>query len=174
MDNFWNSIRGITDKPEKYLPRILKGDEIIVDLGCGKGFYCLHLHKYALRLYCVDINKKAVKKAEKLLKDRDNVFFIVSDAAKMPILSSSVDAVFAANSFHDMDDKNAVYREILRILRPDGRVIVVDWKKEQGLLGPPLSIRMSEEDYVKQFKDFRLATRFQPSPSHYGLVLQRT
>jgi len=107
------------------------------------------------------------------LKNGNNVFHIVSDAAKTPMPSSSVDVVFMANSFHDMNDKNAVYGEILRMLKPSGRVIVIDWKKEQSLLGPPLSIRMSEEDYLKQFKEFRLATRFQPSPSHYGMALQR-
>jgi ubiquinone/menaquinone biosynthesis C-methylase UbiE len=173
MDDAWHRIRRIRDKPEKYLPRILKGGEVIVDLGCGKGFYCMHLHKYASRLYCIDIDKKAVKKADKLLKNGNNVFPIVSDAAKTPMPSSSVDVVFMANSFHDMNDKNAVYGEILRMLKPSGRVIVIDWKKEQSLLGPPLSIRMSEEDYLKQFKEFRLATRFQPSPSHYGMALQR-
>lgn len=161
------------DKPESYLPRILKAGEAIVDLGCGKGFYCMHLHKYSSRLYCVDIDKQAVKKAEKLLKRKDNVFFIVSDAAKTPLLSSSVDVVFMANSFHDMGDKKAVYREILRMLKPRGKVVIIDWKKERSLLGPPLSIKMGEEDYLKQFKEFRLAMSFQPSPSHYGMVLQR-
>ncbi|MEM2953183.1 MAG: methyltransferase domain-containing protein, partial [Candidatus Bathyarchaeia archaeon] len=109
---------------------------------------------------------------EELLK-RDNVFFIVSDAVKMPLLSSSVNVVFMANSFHDMGDKRAVYREILRMLKPYGRVVVIDWKKEKSLLGPPLSIRMDEKDYLRYFKEFRLATSFQPSPSHYGMVLQR-
>jgi ubiquinone/menaquinone biosynthesis C-methylase UbiE len=173
MDAAWHIIRRIRDKPEKYLPGILKGSEVIVDLGCGKGFYCMYLHKYALRLYCVDIDKQAVKLAEKLLKDANNVFFIVSDAAKTPIPSSSVDVVFMANAFHDMSDKKAVHREVLRILKPDGRVVVIDWKKEQGLLGPPLSIRMDKEDYLKQFKEFRLAMNFKPSPSHYGMVLQK-
>ncbi len=113
------------------MPGILKGDEAIVDLGCGKGFYCMHLHKYSLRLYCVDIDKQAVKKAEKFLKRRDNVFFIVSDATKTPLPLLSVDVVFMANSFHDMSDKKAVYREILRMLKPNGRVVVIDWKKNK-------------------------------------------
>lgn len=69
-----------------------------------------------------------------------------------------------------MDNKEEVVREIWRILKDDGRVLVVDWKKEKTEIGPPVNIRFSEEDYVRYFKTFKLTDKFFPSRYHYGLV----
>ncbi len=70
-------------------------------------------------------------------------------------------------------NRSNVYKEILRILKADGIVIIIDWKKEETSFGPPIHIRMSKEDYLDVFKDFKLVKEFVPGPYHYGLLLQR-
>jgi SAM-dependent methyltransferase len=72
-----------------------------------------------------------------------------------------------------MRDKKKVYEEVKRILKPEGKVIIVDWKKDANF-GPPKSVRMSKEDYVHFFSpDFELEKEFEVGPYHFGLVLKR-
>ncbi|MFP3289438.1 MAG: class I SAM-dependent methyltransferase [Candidatus Micrarchaeota archaeon] len=164
-----NSMREAMEKPEIYLQPIMEGAKVVAELGCGAGFYCKYLQKLAEQLYCVDSSAEAIEEAKKAVNG-SNVIFLVEDAAHTSIPSKSVDAILLANSFHDMQ-KDEVYNEIKRILNDSGKVVIIDWEKKETPFGPPLSIRLSKEDYISIFKDFKLEKEFQPSPNHYGLVL---
>jgi len=164
-----NSLREAMDKPETYLQPIMEGAKVVAELGCGAGFYCKYLQKLAKQLYCVDASAEAIEEAKKAVNG-SNVIFLVEDAAHTSIPSKSVDAILLANSFHDMQ-KDEVYNEIKRILNDSGKVVIIDWEKKETPFGPPLSIRLSKEDYISIFKDFKLEKEFQPSSNHYGLVL---
>ncbi|BDC18665.1 class I SAM-dependent methyltransferase [Acidianus sp. HS-5] len=155
------------EDPEKFLPSLIHG--VVAELGCGPGYYCQYLIKYAEKVYCVDKNKELLEVAKSLTRD---AIFLNEDACKTSIPTSSVDIVLFANSFHDMRDKTKVYEEVKRILKPEGEVIIVDWKKDASL-GPPKNIRMSKEDYLRVFSDFYLEKEFEVGPYHFGLVLKR-
>ncbi len=159
------------EKPDQFLPDALDGAKIIAELGCGAGFYCKYLQKYAEKLYCVDASGEALEEAKKQLSN-SNVVFLNEDAAHTSIPSGSIDALLFANSFHDMD-REQVYKEAKRILKPSGRVIIIDWEKKETEFGPPMSIRLSKEDYLEIFNDFKLEKEFTPGMHHYGLVLRR-
>jgi len=165
------SMREKSEEPDKYLQTVMAGAEVIAELGCGAGFYCKYLQKLAKKLYCVDASSEAIEEAKKIANG-SNVIFLAEDAAHTSIPSKSIDAILLANSFHDMP-KNEVYNEIKRILGDHGKVVIIDWEKKETSFGPPLSIRLSKDDYIKIFKDFKLEKEFQPSQNHYGLILKR-
>jgi len=156
------------ENPESYLPSLLERGQTIAELGCGNGFYCQYLQKYADKLYCVDSFCPALEEAKKKVT---NAIFLCEDASKTSIPSNSVDVVLLANSFHDMENKDEVVKEIKRILKKGGKVIIIDWEKKDTGFGPPLYVRMSEEEYLNFFKDFKLINKFKPTNYHYGLVL---
>ncbi len=165
MHRHFNFIREKANNPESYISSLFdRNDNIIVDYGCGTGFYCEYLKRFASKLYCVDIDINAL---EEVRKKVENVI-ILSDLSSIP--DKSVDIVFLANSFHDMDKKEAI-NNIERIIKDNGKVIIIDWKKEKMNIGPPLSIRMSKEDYLKEFSNFKLDKEFDSELYHYGLVL---
>jgi ubiquinone/menaquinone biosynthesis C-methylase UbiE len=167
MHGHMNLIRERMVNPEAYLNGLFsRTDNVIVDYGCGTGFYCKYLRKFTSKLYCVDINSKAL---EELKKSIQNVITLTDVSS---ILDNSVDVVFFANSFHDMEKEEAV-RNVKRVLKENGIVIIIDWKKERTMFGPPPSIRMSEDDYLIAFSGFKLDRKFDSEPHHYGLVLKR-
>ncbi|QGA69239.1 class I SAM-dependent methyltransferase [Sulfolobus sp. E11-6] len=156
------------ERPEEFLPEVFEGKKgVIVDYGCGNGFYAKYLLEYATKLYCIDINVIALEEVKKKFKS------VITLTSPKEIPDNIVDFVLFANSFHDMDDKHDVVNEVKRILKNDGRVIIIDWKKENTGFGPPLSIRMDEKDYMKWFSDFIVEKRFTPTPYHFGLILKR-
>lgn len=162
---------GMRASPEQQLGGLLKKGEVIAELGCGNGFYCTYLQQFASKLYCVDIDPVAIEEAKSVVKG-ENVIFLNEDSAHTSIPENSVDVILLANSFHDMR-KEEVYKEIKRILKKDGRVIIIDWEKVFTPFGPPISIRMSAEDYISIFKDFKVEEKQNLGSYHYRLVLKR-
>ena len=168
----WHDEKHRIDRPEEFLPKLLPGkDLVIADIGCGRGYYAQYLIGYSSLLYCVDIDKEELTAAESRFKGYGKrVRFLVSTSA---IPAGSVDVILYANSFHDIGDKDGASEEADRILKPRGRIIVVDWKKDTVPFGPPRSIRMDEADYLGFFSGFKTMKRFEPDQRHFGLVLRR-
>ncbi len=161
------------DDPESFLPALMENGAVIVEIGCGEGRYCRHLADYSSMLYCVDIDSDALRKTEQLLAHLGKTKFraITSTSG---IADSTVDLVLFANSFHDISEKARMESEASRILKKSGKIIVVDWKKgSRTSFGPPQSIRMSEDEYMEYFHDFKIRKRFSAGSHHFGLVLSR-
>ncbi len=147
---------------------------IMADLGCGPGFYAKKLKEFASVLYCIDSSKAMLAVARKNLNGK-NVRFIEADSSDIPLSDSSVDVLFMANSFHDMD-KKPTSKEVMRILKPDGMIVIIDWEKSgdgKEERGPPAYLRMSKEDYLKFFPGFGIKKEFTPGRDHFGIVLVR-
>jgi len=93
----------------------------ILDLGCGEGFYTQKLEQYLTKnknefqLWGVDISKSAIQKAAK----RDpHIYFCIGSNFQLPYCNRSFDLIFSI--FAPLDPQ-----EIARILKPNGKIIVV-------------------------------------------------
>jgi ubiquinone/menaquinone biosynthesis C-methylase UbiE len=132
---------------------VTRGD-VFVDVGCGDGFFAIPA---ALRVgergavYGVDINRDAVRR----LRDeaaRVGVTKLIATTGRAEdtvFCVACADIVFFGIDLHDFQDPNQVLRNAWRMLKPGGRVVDLDWKKEPMTLGPPLRIRFSEEDATR-------------------------
>ena len=85
----------------------------ILDVGCGEGYYFTHIN--ATEKYGIDISKKAVQMASKLLPD---AHFAVASAFRLPIVDHSCAAVFTVFAPHS-------FEEYARILKPGGTWVTV-------------------------------------------------
>ena len=138
---------------EKFFSEIdLSDAEVILDAACGAGVYSLAL---ALRpsesrtIYAVDLWKEGIEGLSREIEARGirNVHPAVADIGRnIPMDNASVDLCLLATVFHDFvedhTDQGAL-REIKRVLKMDGLLFVVEFKKIEGPPGPPLSIRLS-------------------------------
>ena len=152
-----NPKRKLFENPEAIINSLV-GDSRLghtADLGCGPGYYCAQLLKMSDELYCVDSNAEFLGIIKKRIKDK-RVHIVNSSASSTGISEKSIDTVVMANSFHDMDFKDEVVAEIKKILKDGGRLLIIDWKKEESDFGPPFDIRMSKEKYLEFFKGFKL------------------
>jgi hypothetical protein len=73
---------------------------------------------------------------------------------------------------HDIQDRRSFFDEVKRICKPPALVIDVDWKKAQTGDGPPLDIRLSEEEAKLLFRANRLEVvkQVEAGPRHYAFV----
>ncbi len=143
-----------------------------VDLGAGGGRFSKILSKYVKNLYSVDVSEEAITAMNTNLADFKNIKIIKVQSNSLPFKDSSIDMVFAANSFHDVPV--GYESEIRRVLNTNGLFVNLDWKKEPTTFGPPLSIRFSEDDVVSKLKKqhFKLIKK-QDIKTHYMLIFSK-
>jgi ubiquinone/menaquinone biosynthesis C-methylase UbiE len=122
-----------------------------VDVGCGDGFFALPAARLVGnegRVYGLDADSQAVGTLkEKAAKERlENFGLKVGIAEETVFCDSCADIVFFGIVLHDFRDPNKVLSNAKKMLKPTGRLINLDWKKEPMRLGPPLQIRFNEEE----------------------------
>jgi ubiquinone/menaquinone biosynthesis C-methylase UbiE len=106
--------------------------DIVLDVGCGTGeFERLLLAEYSsLKIVGVDISEKMLAIAKQKCSIYPQVSFELASASALPFNSDSFDVIVSASSFHYFDDPLAALTEIKRVLKPDGKVVILDWCKD--------------------------------------------
>src|SRR5208282_86110 len=104
------------------LPRM-----VIADLGAGDGSFSLLLAQAATRVIAVDSSQKMldVARDRALHAAAPNVEFRLGDMEDVPIDDASVDLVFFSQSLHHAAHPERALREARRILRPQGRLVIL-------------------------------------------------
>ncbi|WP_193200021.1 class I SAM-dependent methyltransferase [Nostoc sp. MG11] len=104
----------------------------ILDVACGTGeFEHLLLNDNPTQqIMGVDISENMLLVAKQKCRNYPNVSFSTASASALPFSSSSFDVVVSANAFHYFDDPDAAFAEMKRVLKPDGKLIILDWCRD--------------------------------------------
>ena len=97
---------------------------VFADIGSGTGIFTEQLLNCGYRVYAVEPNEDMRKKAEENLSEYENFVSVDGTDINTRLLNESVDFVTAAQAFHWFDSE-AFKKECKRILKPNGRVIIV-------------------------------------------------
>jgi len=106
---------------------------VIADLGAGEGAFSLLLAQRAKKVIAVDSSAKMIEVAREqaLGNGVKNVDFRLGDMEEVPIKTATVDLVFFSQSLHHALHPNRALAEANRILRPGGRVVILDLVKHR-------------------------------------------
>ena len=106
---------------------------VIADLGAGEGAFSLLLAQRAKQVIAVDTSAKMVEFGRQQAKRQGvkNVDYRLGDMEEVPIEDGSVDLVFFSQSLHHALHPERAVAEAWRILRPGGRIAVLDLAKHR-------------------------------------------
>ena len=133
----------------------LKSGEAVLDLGCGEGRYALPLASRLGRegtVYAADLWEEGLASLNDKARRAGlaNIRTLYADVSRpLPLPDGSVDLALVATVLHDLAEAGqaeGALAEIARLVKPGGRLAVVEFKKIAGPPGPPLSIRLSPEE----------------------------
>jgi len=128
-------------------------DEVCAELGCGNGYVSIPFSIRCRVLLAVDAQREMI---EDLLRsagefERLKIIPVVADMSNLPFSGASLDRVLLINAFHEVEDRHALAAEVERVLRPGGRITLVDFQKKRTSRGPPFEERIDEADIPKHF-----------------------
>jgi arsenite methyltransferase len=104
----------------------LRPEMVVADVGTGTGFVAAGLAPLVSQVYALDGSPAMLEVAKHNLASFSNVVFQVSDGSSLSVDDATVDAVFANMYLHHTPDPAAAIREMVRVLKPGGRLVITD------------------------------------------------
>jgi len=157
----------------------LREDNIVADLGAGTGYYSLLVGNIVSKgkVYAVELQKDFLTTIKSRVADArlNNIEIIWGNVEKIggtKITDGVVDAVIASNILFQVEDKEKFIEETKRILKINGRVLLIDWSetsimKNIGIVPKDKARAMFEK------KGFILDREIDAGEHHYGMILIR-
>ncbi len=123
-----NPIRRFLDPPERLIGKLsIDPDDTVVDFGCGPGYFLIPLAKVARRAIGVDVSPRMLEKASTKAKKKGvSIELLQNNGTGIRLEDNSADLIFLNHVFHEVDDKPTVLGEFHRILKPAGRLAIVE------------------------------------------------
>lgn len=102
----------------------------IADLGAGEGALSQLLARQAEFVHCVDNSPKMVQVGRALARKQgiSNLDYVLGDIEKIPLKDKSVDIALLSQALHHAENPRQAIAEAHRILRPGGRIVILDLK----------------------------------------------
>ena len=152
--------------------------ETVLDLGTGPGFVALPLGEAVGptgRVIAADISAEALEhlRGRAAQAGLTNIVPTLVEESLLPLGAASVDAALLINVLHELADPHTSIAELRRVLRPGGRLGIVDWDPEAGAgRGPSPAERVPSS----RAAEWLAAAGFVPGnpvrigPAFYGLT----
>jgi ubiquinone/menaquinone biosynthesis C-methylase UbiE len=155
-----NPIRRKLSRPDRLISKLeIKPKDVVVDFGCGPGFYLIPVAGVATKAVGIDVSARMLERASDYAKkNKVSVELMQSDGTDIKLQDGSVDLILLVHVFHEVEDEQRVLREFLRILRPSGRLAIVEKTRPSRMLpaalGPPT---VEEKGVVEEIQRAGLA-----------------
>lgn len=164
--------------PEAILSHIgVKPGSIFVDIGCGGGFFALPAARIVGvngKVYGLDINADAIDELKRLAAEQGlhNMELVTGKAEEVVLCGACADIVFLGTVLHDFEDPAQVLENARQMLKANGHLVNLDWKKIAIPLGPPPWKKLSENEAKRLIEKsgFRVVSTESIGPYHYLLT----
>jgi ubiquinone/menaquinone biosynthesis C-methylase UbiE len=136
--------------PEAILSKIgVKTGIVFADIACGGGFFALPAARMVGKkgkVYGLDANPTSIAALQEAVNKEGlkNLYLTSGRAEETIVCEHCADILFFGIALHDFQDPAKVLENARRILKPEGKLVDLDWKKEAPL-GPPRHIRFDEK-----------------------------
>ncbi len=151
----------------------LKPADTVADIGAGSGYFARRFALRAGRVYAVDIDEKLLEIVRS--KAPANLETIVAAPDDPHLPPQSIDMIFFCDVLHHIENRPAYYVKVATALKPGGRVVVIDFYKKPLPVGPPESMKLSDQEVIAEFQNagFALSKRLDTLPYQYFLFFER-
>jgi ubiquinone/menaquinone biosynthesis C-methylase UbiE len=112
------------------VPWLKDGNEVL-DVGCGTGKFSMKLYSYNsnIKIHGVDFSEVMIHKAQAKLKG-EPIEFQIGDVENLPYPANRFDIITCSNSFHHYPNQRGAILEMNRVLKPGGKVMIIDGSRD--------------------------------------------
>jgi ubiquinone/menaquinone biosynthesis C-methylase UbiE len=166
-------------KPQLTLEKIgLTSGMKLFDLGAGTGIFSIPAsHMTDQEVYALEISDDMIKILNQRQKEQSLKNLIIKKVTsdQLPLPEYCCDLGLMVTVFHELDQQETILQEIRRILKADGRLIIIDFHKRRTPFGPPVHHRIAKEEIIKlcQQKDFTPIDDFSLGENFYCIIFEK-
>lgn len=158
----------------------IENGSMVADFGCGPGFFSIPFAKAVGeegKVYALDVLPQALESVKSKVRNFavPNVVLMRANVEKengSKLESGSIDWVILKDILFQNQKKEIIIAEAKRVLKTEGRIIVVEWKKKDYGVGPEDSLRIDQEVLKKMFtnQNFAIEKDIDAGDFHYAFV----
>ena len=130
---------GGADETRRVLDKVNITGKEVLEVGCGLGGCCLIIagERGAKRVHGLDVEPIVIERALVLSARaglQGRISFQTVEPGPLPVAPDSFDVIFSKDAFCHIEDKEMLYSELFRVLRPGGCIAIGDWmvRDEEG------------------------------------------
>lgn len=140
----------------------------VLDVACGIGTYSLEISKLLGAnglIHAVDLWDEGIESLRKTIQEKaiSNIQPVQADiTSQLPFENESMDFCLMATILHDLtsQEQDAALKEIVRVLKPGGVLAVIEFKKIDKGPGPPIGVRISEQEAENKISKYGFLTTY--------------
>jgi ubiquinone/menaquinone biosynthesis C-methylase UbiE len=160
----------------------LSPDMKVADFGSGSGHYSLALAEKLRegRVYAVDVQRDLLERlktqaSKTFLTNIETVWGDIEKLGGTKLRDGSLDMVIVANLLFQVEDKKTPLLEAKRVLKPSGRLLLVDWSESFGGMGPAPEAVLNRLDAETLLTScgFELVSEVSAGAHHYGIIFKK-
>jgi ubiquinone/menaquinone biosynthesis C-methylase UbiE len=141
--------------PKEILLKLgLSSMDTFADIGCGIGYFTLPAAQIlgeTGKVYAVDISQEMLEEVKKSTYEKalGNIELIRSQEYDLPILDGSISYCFSCNVLHEIKDLKHFIKELVRIVKENGKLVIIEWNDNIADWGPSAGHRLGSS-YLKE------------------------
>jgi SAM-dependent methyltransferase len=167
--------RDAWQKPEQVLDALtLDQKALVADIGAGTGYFSVRLAKRVPegKVFAIDVEPDMLRYlSERAHREHlSNVFPLVANQDS-PNIPEPVDVILIVDTYHHIDNRAEYFGRLKKLLRPQGRLVIVDFRPDSPE-GPPPEYRIPAEKVTEELKaaGYSLVAAHVFLPQQYFLV----
>ncbi len=147
----------------------------MVDLGCGSGYFTIPASRIVGekgKIYAIDIQEEMLDKLKENGLPSNVIPLLARSDYDFPLDEGISDFTFIAFVTHENEDLEKFFNEIKRITKDDGRVVILEWKKQYEESGPPYEERIGMDEILDKLEGFgfKVIEFGELNQSHYKVI----
>lgn len=161
----------------------IQAGQEIAEFGSGSGLYSMQISRALMssgKVYAIDVQKDILTKLknESVRQGFYNIEVIWGNIEKLggtKLRDYSLDFVFLCNTMFQVEDKDTTIKEAKRVLKPGGKIVLVDWTDSFGGIGPSAQHVFSKINAQELFHKhgFHQEKELQAGSHHYGFIFKK-
>ena len=163
-------------QPEANLRKLgLKSGMTFVDIGAGTGFFSRTASAIVGEkgmVYALDMSKEMLE-IMKRNGQAPNMQALLSEEYSLPVNDEAADFVLISTVLHENTDPARLVAEAARVTKSSGKIVIIEWKKQDEETGPPEGERLALEALLPQLSSFDVLEQGALTASHYYIILQK-
>lgn len=155
----------------------------VADLGAGTGFYSIAAARAVQpsgKVYAVEVQKEMLahiqnEAAKAHVSNIEILWGNIERVGGTKLADASMDAVIVSNVLFQVEDRKNFVQEVSRILKPGGRVLLIDWSDSFGGMGPAPARLVAKAAAETIFAEAGFSTEREIASGahHYGIILKK-